>query len=366
MPKKEILSTQSHYNKQFMSQKSFEVIVSPNLNSIHGKSSSSNMVQRRVISSAKKAFWRENGDSSSSAKHNEGIDEANPQAPKTPSSPFTSLQSLSSDSDTPLGVLSPKATSASDQQHRRRLGSSISKRVYRFRKFTRRSPISILMVIRIGTFLAGFLFVYLLFPRTVRISHRKPPHEQMKRFNTTLESINISSSDQDNGKELSEEMTTNIYYTYTDPKTSKIVRKRRDESQDTEVNTHSIPKTIFYAPSSRSWALGSDEESRKFQVDPILSVNPGEESAPQDHPKKPYIDGNCVPMQPWQTDSKPTCNTLHEIDLVWGRNISGEEEEEEIKWIGKGWFRHAWKVRERNIMNPLNGKNEEIILKTLR
>lgn len=70
--------------------------------------------------------------------------------------------------------------------------------------------------------------------------------------------------------------------------------------------------------------------------------------------RRPLIDGECVPMQVWQTVFHPSCNSIHEYDLL-GKNDT-------TRLFGKkGFWRHAWsRVRE------IDGKEEKIVLKTLK
>jgi len=116
-------------------------------------------------------------------------------------------------------------------------------------------------------------------------------------------------------------------------------------------------------------------------LDPMLRVTPGEEAAPQDHDREPYVQGDCVPMQPWQTMSFPNCNAFHELNMIGsGRNATVDNDrhgggrarrggsdssaykvrEDNIDFLGRGWFRAAWKV------DSGIHENDPVVLKTLR
>jgi hypothetical protein len=115
--------------------------------------------------------------------------------------------------------------------------------------------------------------------------------------------------------------------------------------------------------------------------DPMLSVTPGEEAAPQDHPRVAYEQGTCVPIAPWQTQSFPNCNSIHELDLRAGgvhshaesdethtrRQLPGlhpkdddSTEPDKTTLLGMGWFRQAWKV------DRPGTSEDSMVLKTLR
>lgn len=59
----------------------------------------------------------------------------------------------------------------------------------------------------------------------------------------------------------------------------------------------------------------------------------------------------CKPMKLWQTQSFPTCNSMHEISLL-NRN------EEQARLLGTGGWRATWRVT--------NGANDAVALKTLK
>ena len=138
---------------------------------------------------------------------------------------------------------------------------------------------------------------------------------------------------------------------------------------------YATPSMLPYQPQISS-PQRSDLQSqwnRQGTLDPMLRVNPGEEAAPQDHDKQPYVQGDCVPMKEWQVSSFPNCNAFHELNMMgMGRNgtdvafrhgrTNGSHthgphmgvgnrrngmyhmEEDAVNFLGRGWFRAAWKV----------------------
>lgn len=107
--------------------------------------------------------------------------------------------------------------------------------------------------------------------------------------------------------------------------------------------------------------------STKFFVDPTLHVTPGEEPPSQNGHEREDTNntqGDCVPMKTWQNQNKPTCNSIHEIDMrLLGDNVYINDvvsfREDQTAILGKGWFRITWKA-------ILGSAQETVVLKTLR
>ena len=70
-------------------------------------------------------------------------------------------------------------------------------------------------------------------------------------------------------------------------------------------------------------------------------------------------DESCVPMKDWQTTSFPTCNLVHEIDMLAGINKDG------VKYFGRGGMRLAWKVSQ-DFYDTEELEKDQVILKTLK
>jgi len=92
------------------------------------------------------------------------------------------------------------------------------------------------------------------------------------------------------------------------------------------------------------------------------SLRSDENDAQDDWQPIDYEKSTCKPLAAWQTQSFPTCNTLHEIQLhsilpeVFSSALNLEEE---LVALGQGWFRTTWRW-DRNV------ERESLVLKTLR
>lgn len=78
--------------------------------------------------------------------------------------------------------------------------------------------------------------------------------------------------------------------------------------------------------------------------------------------REPYEQGDCVPMQDWQTTFHPSCNVVHEIGLA---DIGDSNGDDAFLFGTKGYWRNAWKVDLLGGQNHLN-KRDTIVLKTLK
>jgi serine/threonine protein kinase len=102
---------------------------------------------------------------------------------------------------------------------------------------------------------------------------------------------------------------------------------------------------------------------RYLHRDPMLSAPPGEEAVPQlEHDDDDANKDGCVPMAEWQTRSFPNCNVIHELDLTSagpnvGKHQSKVDYEDLLLFLGRGWFRHTWR---------LDTRLDSVVLKTLR
>lgn len=76
----------------------------------------------------------------------------------------------------------------------------------------------------------------------------------------------------------------------------------------------------------------------------------------------PQKEGECVPMNEWQTKSYPTCNKIHEIDLLMESHLFGVN----------GFWRNAWKVENASskcndsVKAKVRQRKETVVLKTLK
>ena len=69
----------------------------------------------------------------------------------------------------------------------------------------------------------------------------------------------------------------------------------------------------------------------------------------------------CLPMAKWMTASYPNCNSVHEIDMQQGVLSMTYDDEEDLKFLGQGWFRDTWKYVNDNFEG-----SPAVVLKTLR
>lgn len=80
--------------------------------------------------------------------------------------------------------------------------------------------------------------------------------------------------------------------------------------------------------------------------------------------RDPFVQGECVPMQDWQTTFHPSCNGMHELDIV--DTAVDEEDGGDIALFGtKGFWRNAWKVDLKGDGTTLSGR-DTVVLKTLK
>jgi hypothetical protein len=79
--------------------------------------------------------------------------------------------------------------------------------------------------------------------------------------------------------------------------------------------------------------------------------------------REPYSNGECVPMQDWQTTFYPVCNGIHEIGM---ESTLGEPNGDDVHLFGtKGYWRNAWRL---DLLGG-NSKVEDrdtVVLKTLK
>ena len=86
-------------------------------------------------------------------------------------------------------------------------------------------------------------------------------------------------------------------------------------------------------------------------------------------------DESCVPMKDWQTTSFPTCNLVHEIDMLAGINKDGTKKRTHrkqkhpttlrVKFLGRGGMRLAWKASQ-DFFGTEELEKDQVVLKTLK
>lgn len=175
--------------------------------------------------------------------------------------------------------------------------------------------------------------------------------------------------------------------TNTAPKTPRLLpkvilpRKRKDskarfESQDRHMYRQSTtqPKldesarriiflddsAVHMSPSHRKISLYPSDFTDNTQLYSIL--NSADERVKSMELREPYTQGECVPMQDWQTTFHPSCNGVHEIGLA---DLGEDNGDNAILFGTKGYWRNAWKVDLIGGRNEIRDK-DTVVLKTLK
>mmetsp|Transcript_17770 Transcript_17770/g.30046 ORF Transcript_17770/g.30046 Transcript_17770/m.30046 type:complete len:660 (-) Transcript_17770:93-2072(-) len=214
---------------------------------------------------------------------------------------------------------------------------------------------------------------------------------------------------------------------YTVPNPKSNVR-RRVERRHPRIAHHVVRNESFafnHDSTTTFWKrLLSYFTSREKQIidDPMLHHDGWAATTTSDkHDDDNYNENNgeCVPMAPWQTTSYPNCNSIHEIDLVLSSGkgsiafaplqttkmaaaasttmrrrwltqhpwqhlqdephrknhqlnpMMGMIKQEDITFLGQGWFRAAWKMDVEGLEQYDEEEEdyyqkESVVLKTLR
>ena len=79
--------------------------------------------------------------------------------------------------------------------------------------------------------------------------------------------------------------------------------------------------------------------------------------------REPYSNGECVPMQDWQTTFYPVCNGMHEIGM---ESTLAEPNGDDVHLFGtKGYWRNAWRLDLLGGNNKVEDR-DTVVLKTLK
>jgi hypothetical protein len=171
------------------------------------------------------------------------------------------------------------------------------------------------------------------------------------------------------------------YFTYTDPVTDLIVQAPLLQA----LSSFSPRRCLNYNANADTPVM-SVPTLKRHVVDPMLEME-----APLEHSRAvEAVQGECVPMVPWHTESRPNCNMLHEVDIptslasrmaVFATEDSNtkvtswdhstlEKMEAWADFLGQGWFRQAWELQPHTNTPLLETSQEEeednVILKMLR
>ena len=106
-------------------------------------------------------------------------------------------------------------------------------------------------------------------------------------------------------------------------------------------------------------SFGTDYSAAK--VDPKATSNNSSEVAESPPSATARDEKKCLPMAKWMAASFPTCNLVHEIDMYQGVKTQTYEDEDDLKFLGQGWFRDTWKYANENFEG-----SPAVVIKTLR
>ena len=136
---------------------------------------------------------------------------------------------------------------------------------------------------------------------------------------------------------------------------------------------HHLWKAPMPHPISRKLELYPAEFSDSTQLYPLYDSQDEDDGAREVMSKMemrdPISDGECVPMQNWQTTFHPSCNDVHELDLERGHD---NREGSDLNLFGTGgYWRNAWRVdlwdgHDRDGKKGVGMKRDTVVLKTLR
>jgi hypothetical protein len=97
----------------------------------------------------------------------------------------------------------------------------------------------------------------------------------------------------------------------------------------------------------------------KPEPEPVVEEEP--EPATPTNSSETKEEKACLPMAKWMTASYPNCNSIHEIDMHEGVLTVTYDNEEDLKFLGQGWFRDTWKYVNDNFEG-----SPPVVIKTLR
>lgn len=201
-----------------------------------------------------------------------------------------------------------------------------------------------------------------------------------------------------------------VYYDGSSPNPGEIeiqhLRLSDDSAETVQHSTSETKSVEEHGKSERSDGVnvtiagskdGDDEDSEA-----ILEDKNALGTHEVDNPQDTEASDECVPLAEWQSSNPVSCNTIHEIDLFTSILNAGKQKkkrektrlqqnnmpstqlrhelsrhpswnESQIKFLGQGWFRAAWKLDRHLPSGSLShetadndGDGETVILKMLR
>lgn len=149
------------------------------------------------------------------------------------------------------------------------------------------------------------------------------------------------------------------------PPTPIMATGRKFEKQDLNMYSHHSsngrrvvaldPSNIALAP-PRNIKVYPADFTDNTQLYSILDSS--DERLSHMERRDPYAEGECVPMQDWQTTFHPSCNGMHEIAM----HNMGEDNGNDVNLFGtKGFWRYAWRLDVPNVNDQ-----DTLVLKTLK
>jgi hypothetical protein len=145
-------------------------------------------------------------------------------------------------------------------------------------------------------------------------------------------------------------------------------KARKFESQDPNMYSHhyasNSQRVVALDPSNKGTSLGPTRSVKLYPADftdntQLYSVlDSSDERLGHMELRDPHSQGECVPMQDWQTTFHPLCNGMHEIAI---ENM-GEDNGNDVNLFGtKGFWRYAWRLDIQNVQ-----QQDTVVLKTLK
>ena len=155
--------------------------------------------------------------------------------------------------------------------------------------------------------------------------------------------------------------------TFHFPPPASIPKKPKFEIQDSKMySTHASKshRVVALDPFFRAASVGPRRSIKIYPADftdntQLYSIlESSDERLGHMEPREPYSEGECVPMQEWQTTFHPICNGMHEIAM---ENM-GEDNGNDVNLFGtKGFWRYAWRLDVQNAH-----EHDTVVLKTLK
>ena len=164
-----------------------------------------------------------------------------------------------------------------------------------------------------------------------------------------------------------QKMNVNVPRFHSPPPISKVSKKFENQDQNLYGRQSSKRRRVVAFDPSFQSSLPSNRRIKAYPADftdntqlyPILDSS--DERLSRMEIRDPYSEGECVPMQDWQTTFHPECNGMHELAI---ENL-GEDNLDDANLFGtKGFWRNAWKLDVHNAHNA--HKRDTVVLKTLK